>query len=181
MKHPFQSETWVKMRAGERFDPFDSELVAQRALIRQRTAQFNRSPSKGHLKQIFALFEQVGQRCFIEAGIHIDYGVHISFGDEVYINAHCVFLDAAPIRLGNSVLVGPAVQFCSVNHPMSPEQRRQGIEWGEPITVKDNAWIGAGAILLPGVTIGKNAIVGAGSIVTKDVADNGVVKGNPAK
>ncbi|MBU2864831.1 sugar O-acetyltransferase [Reinekea forsetii] len=169
------------MRSGETFNPFDSELVAQRALIRQSVAQFNRAPSKGHLKHMFGLFERVGKRCFIEAGVHIDYGCHLSFGEQVYVNAHCVFLDVAPIVLSDHVLVGPGVKFCTVQHPLDAEQRKSGVEWAEPIHVGENAWIGAGAIILPGVTIAKNAVVGAGSVVTKDVAEGCVVKGNPAR
>lgn len=181
MSQTYQSDAWQKMRSGDIFNPLDSELVAQRALVRQRVAQFNRAPSKGNLKQLYELFESVGRRCFIEAGVHIDYGCHLSLGEQVYINAHCVFLDGAPIVLGDHVLVGPGVKFCTVQHPIEAEQRKTGVEWAEPIVVRNNAWIGAGAIILPGVTIGENAVVGAGSVVTKDVAEDCVVKGNPAQ
>ncbi|WP_411744448.1 sugar O-acetyltransferase [Reinekea sp.] len=181
MSQTMSSETWLKMRVGEKFNPFDSELVAQRALIRQRTAQFNRSPSKGNLKLVFEQFGSVGEQCFIEAGVHIDYGVHIHFGKHVYVNAHCIFLDAATITLGNNVLLGPGVQLVTVQHPLDSQERLKGIEWAEPIVIGDNAWLGAGAIILPGVTVGENAVVGAGSVVTKDVPDNKIVKGNPAR
>lgn len=181
MSQTMSSETWLKMRASEKFNPFDSELVAQRTLIRQRTAQFNRAPSKGNLKQVFEQFGAVGEQCFIEAGVHIDYGVHIQFGKQVYVNAQCIFLDAATITLGDNVLLGPAVQLVTVQHPLDAQERLKGIEWAEPIVIGDNAWIGAGAIILPGVTIGENAVVGAGSVVTKDVAENRVVKGIPAR
>lgn len=181
MNQTKSSDTWLKMRAGEKFNSFDPELVAQRALIRQRTAQFNRAPSKGHLKLVFELFSGVGEQCFIEAGVHIDYGRHLNFGRQVYINAHCVFLDAAMITLGNNVLVGPGAQFCTVQHPLDAKERMDGVEWAEPIEIGDNAWIGAGAIILPGIRVGKNSVVGAGSVVTKNVPDDTVVKGNPAR
>jgi len=175
-----RSDDWLKMVEGQRFNSLVPDLKAQRELIRQRTAQFNRSPSKGHLKQMFDQFESVGEHCNIEGGIHIDYGTQMSLGRCVYINAHCVFLDSASIRIEDEVLIGPAAQFYTVQHPLDPEERASGVLWAEAIHIQKRAWIGGGAIILPGVTVGEGAVVAAGSVVTRDVLAGPLVKGNPA-
>lgn len=169
------------MRTGERFNPFDHELVVQRQRIRQAVAAFNRAPSKGHLKSVLSLLGSHGDHCFFEAGVHIDYGCHLFLGDRVYFNAHCVILDAAPITIGNDVLFGPAVQLYTVQHPIAAQERLSGIEWAEPITIGNGAWLGGHSVILPGVTVGEGAVVAAGSVVTKDVPAGAVVKGNPAR
>lgn len=102
-------------------------------------------------------------------------------GTGCFLNFNVVALDVAPIRLGDNVLIGPNVQLLTPTHSLDPERRRAGWEGGEPITVGDNVWIGGGAIICPGVSIGANSIVGAGAIVTKDVPANVVVAGNPAR
>lgn len=175
------SDQWKAMISGRTFNGNDGDLRAQRSLIRQRTSQFNRSPTPGHLKKLTAQFASVGEQCFIEPGIHLDYGTQLTLGHRVYINAHCVFLDAAPIHLGDDVLIGPACQFYTVSHPLDATQRRQGIMKADPIKVGNGVWVGGGSIILPGITIGDEAVIGAGSVVTKDVACGQIVKGNPAK
>jgi len=102
-------------------------------------------------------------------------------GTGCFLNFNVVALDVAPITLGDNVLIGPHVQLLTPTHSLDPERRRAGWEGGEPITVGDNVWIGGGAIICPGVSIGANSIVGAGAIVTKDVPANVVVAGNPAR
>lgn len=176
-----QSDEWRKMREGEVFNALDQELIAQRQRIRQAVAAFNRSPSKGHLKALLSLLGKHGSHCIVEAGVHIDYGCHLFLGDQVYFNAHCVILDAAPIRVGNNVLFGPAVHLYTVQHPLSMQERLSGVEWAEPIHIADGAWIGGHSVIMPGVTVGEGAVIGAGSVVTKDVPAGQVVKGNPAR
>jgi len=176
-----QSPNWLAMVNGEKFEAFDPLLNAQKQRARQCLADFNRAPSKGNLKKVFAQFRSVGRHCQIEAGLHVDLACQIRLGDDVYINAHCVLLDAAEISIGNQVLIGPGVHIYTVHHPMDPVERAKGIMWAEPVTIGDNAWIGGGSIILPGVTIGARAVVGAGSVVTRDVAADAVVKGNPAR
>lgn len=175
-----RSDDWQRMVRGEPYCSLAPDLLQQRELIRQRSAQFNRAPSKGHLKRLFEQFESVGEQCFIEAGLFVDYGSQMTLGRAVYINAHCVFLDSAPIRIDDEVLIGPAAQFYTAQHALDAEARAKGLMWAEPIHIKTRAWIGGGAIILPGITIGVGAVVAAGSVVTRDVADGALVKGNPA-
>lgn len=175
-----RSEDWKNMISGEPFNSLASDLMSQRELIRQRTAQFNRAPSKGHLKELFKQFHSVGLNCIVEGGIHIDYGSQLEFGNNIYINAHCVFLDAAKIKIADHVLVGPNVQFYTVNHSSNPIERKNGICFAKPIHIEANVWIGGGVTILPGITVGENAIIAAGSVVTKDVLANTTVRGNPA-
>lgn len=175
-----KSENWTAMVSGRPFTNKAGDIRAQRQLIRQRTAQFNRSPTPGHLKHIVEQFASVGAQCFIEPGIHFDYGSQMTVGERVYINANCVFLDAAAIIIEDDVLIGPACQFYTVSHPREMRERLSGVMTAKPIHIKRGSWIGGGSIILPGVTLGEGSVVGAGSVVTKDVEDGGVVKGNPA-
>ncbi len=176
-----RGENWQKMESGELFCAFDPEINQQKQRIRQRVAQFNRAPSKGHLQNLFCEFKSVGEHCFIEGGVHVDLGCQITFGRGVYVNAHCVFLDAAEIIIEDEVLIGPAVQIYTVNHSQVGSERAAGMMQASPIYIKKRAWIGGGAILLPGVTIGEGAIVAAGSVVTKNVQAGTTVMGNPAR
>lgn len=169
------------MVSGLVFNSLDRELILQREKIRQLTAQYNRAPSRGNFKKMASCFLRFGEQCRIEAGIHLDYGSQLSLGDRVYINAHCVFLDAAEIAIGDDVMIGPACQFYTVEHPLTVKERLAGTQLARSIVVGRAAWIGGGAIIMPGVTIGEEAVVGAGSVVTKDVPDGAVVKGNPAR
>jgi len=176
-----RSDDWQRMIRGEGFNSLAPDLLQQRELIRQRSAQFNRAPSKGHLKRLFEQFESVGEQCFVEAGIFVDYGSQMTLGRAVYINAHCVFLDSASICIDDEVLIGPAAQFYTVQHALDAQARANGVQWAQPIHIKQRAWIGGGAIILPGVTVGVGAVVAAGSVVTRDVLDGALVKGNPAR
>lgn len=175
-----KSEDWMAMVSGKPFTNKAGDIRAQRQLVRQRTAQFNRAPTPGHLKRIVEQFQTVGAQCFIEPGVHFDFGTQMSLGERVYINANCVFLDAAAIVIEDDVMIGPACQFYTVSHPLDMQERLAGVMTAKPIRIKRGSWIGGGSIILPGITIGVGAVVGAGSVVTKDVKDGGVVKGNPA-
>ncbi|EAR09507.1 maltose O-acetyltransferase [Reinekea blandensis MED297] len=169
------------MQDGDWFDAVDPIILAQKQHVRQVVAQFNRSPSRGHLKQVLALLGRVGTGCRIEGGLHLDMAQQIYLGKDVYINAGCVLLDAGVIEIGDHVLLGPGVHIYAVEHPKDPDQRRAGWMRGRPVRIGANSWIGGGAFILPGVTIGRDAIIGAGSVVTRDVADGGEVAGNPAR
>jgi maltose O-acetyltransferase len=127
------------------------------------------------------LFGRLADDAIIEAPFHCDYGFNISVGAHFYANLNCLFLDCAPIEIGDQVLLGPGVHLYTATHPLSSAERRKGLELAKPITVGDDAWLGGGAIVLPGLTIGDRAVVGAGSVVTRDVPAGERVAGNPAR
>jgi|SRR5690625_1532976 len=123
----------------------------------------------------------IGAGSAIRPPFYVDFGSRITIGAHSFFNFNVVALDVAPITIADHVLIGPNVQLLTPTHPLDPERRRAGWEGGEPITIQDNVWIGGGAIICPGVTVGANSVIGAGAIVTKDVAPNVVVAGNPAR
>lgn len=128
-----------------------------------------------------ALFASVGEGCCLEAPIHCSYGKNISLGRNVYLNAGCVILDSAPVTIGDGTMLGPGAQIYCADHHRDAALRRQGIERALPVCIGADVWIGGGAILLPGVSVGDGAIVGAGAVVTRDVAPGARVVGNPAR
>ena len=163
------------------FDSLTPELIQQRHQIHTLCQQFSRSPSKGNLNRLKKCFSSCGDSVFIESGFYCDYGDKISLGHRVYININCTFLDGGLITIGNDCLIGPNVQILTINHAVSPEARLDKANFTSPVTIEDNVWIVAGAIILPGVSIGKGAVIGAGSVVTKDVPSNTLFAGNPAR
>jgi len=173
-----------KMLAGLPYDIMDAELIALREAARRACYAYNRAdpmeadPPSPILK---ALLGGVGESVFIEAPFRCAYGVNTHIGDGAFLNTGCVILDCARVEIGAKTLLGPCVQVYTAIHPLDPAERAAGIETARPVVLCRNVWIGGGAILLPGVTVGDNAVVGAGSVVTKDVAAGTVVAGNPAK
>ncbi len=127
------------------------------------------------------LMNSVGRGAFIKPPFFCDYGFNISLGHDTFLNFNCVILDQATVSIGGQTRIGPGVQICTADHPRDPAQRRDRLEYARPIVIGANVWIGSGAQILPGVTIGDDAIIGAGSIVTRDVAKGATVFGNPAR
>jgi maltose O-acetyltransferase len=153
--------------------------VARRACWRHATMDpALRGPCAPELAALFAV---IGEGVFIEAPFHVAYGRNLELGDGVYINTGCVILDTAPVRIGQRTMLGPSVHIYCADHAHGLEERRRGLERALPVTIGDDVWIGGGAILLPGVTVGSGAIVGAGAVVTRDVAPGARVAGNPAR
>ena len=167
----------------ELYDPWEPDRVAARERASALLARYNRtSPGDAARTEIIEeLFARVGPGTVIEPPFHCDYGSNISVGERFYANVGCVFLDCAPVTIGDRVQLGPYVQLLAVSHPLDRALRATGLEYGEPIAIGDDVWLGGGAIVLPGVTIGEGAVVGAGSVVTRDVAAEIVVAGNPAR
>lgn len=130
--------------------------------------------------ELAALFAATGEGVFIEAPFHVAYGRNLSLEEKVYINAGCVILDTAPVRIGRRTMLGPSVQIYCADHAHGLEERRRGLERALPVSIGEEVWIGGGAILLPGVTVGNGAIIGAGAVVTRDVAPGARVVGSPA-
>ena len=166
------------------FNSLDKTLLALRKQTGEICRLFNKSPSKGNLKRIKELFAQCGEGVIIESGFHCDYGNQITIGDRSFININCTVLDApiseGAISIGQDCLIGPNVQLLAVSHAVNPTQRLNKENFAAPIIIGNNVWIGAGAIILAGVSIGDNSVIGAGSVVTKSIASNTVVAGNPA-
>lgn len=133
------------------------------------------------VKEECDLFAELGNESIVIPPLMVDYGRHTHIGDHCFVNMDCIFLDVNTITLEEDVMVGPRVSFYTAGHPTDPDIRREGLEFGLPIRVKKGSWIGGNAVLLPGVTVGENAIVAAGAVVTRDVPDNAIVGGNPAK
>ncbi|HDX8366499.1 TPA: sugar O-acetyltransferase [Aeromonas dhakensis] len=154
-------------------------------LLRRETARlyrrFNRSDEEDEqLALLQQIVGELAQGAFICPPLYCTYGRHIHLGERSYINMGATLLDNAPIRIGAEVMIGPNVQIYTAAHALDADERIQGVETALPVTIEDRVWIGGGAILLPGVTIGREAIVGAGAVVTKDVPAGARVAGNPA-
>jgi maltose O-acetyltransferase len=124
---------------------------------------------------------KVGNDVLIWPPFYISYGRNTYLGDNVFLSYMCTVLDNNQVRIGSHVMIGPKVQIYTAAHDLRAEPRNQGWEVAKPITIDDNVWIGGGAIILPGVSIGQNAVIGAGSVVSRDVLPNTVVAGNPAR
>lgn len=172
-----------KMLTGEPYDPADPELRALRAAASAWMARFNAAGARPAAERLALLREvmEAGDGAAVRPPFFCDYGAHVSLGAGVFLNFGCVLLDVAPIRIGDGTQVGPAVQIYAADHPRDPAARRAGLELGRPVTVGRNVWIGGGAILLPGVSVGDDAVVGAGSVVTRSVPAGATVAGNPAR
>ncbi|WP_027183162.1 sugar O-acetyltransferase [Desulfovibrio inopinatus] len=172
------------MIAGRLYDASDPELVAARLACRKLLHAFNHAaPEEAELRQdiLGQLLGGMGERIEITPPFYCDYGFNITLGNNVYMNFNCIILDPAPVLIEDNVMFGPSVSLYTATHPVEVVERLKGPELGTPITIRENAWIGGGAILCPGVTVGRNAVVAAGAVVTKDVPDNVVVGGNPAR
>jgi maltose O-acetyltransferase len=173
-----------KMIAGELYRASDPELVAAHLRAQELLALYNASaPSdaSGRNTVLRELFGAVGDGTVVKPRFLCDYGFNIRAGRNLFVNYDCIFLDVAPIDIGDDVQIAPAVQLYTATHPLDPAVRRLGLESGRPIRIGNNVWIGGGAIVLPGVTIGDDAVIGAGSVVTRDVPAGVVVVGNPAR
>ncbi|MDS0220014.1 sugar O-acetyltransferase [Haloarcula sp. S1AR25-5A] len=172
-----------KMLAGERYDASDPELVAARERANELTREYNQTdPAAADTRRalIEDLFGSVGADCHVEPPFRCDYGDNIHVGDGFYANFDCVVLDVCRVDIGDDCLLGPGVHIYTATHPLDPAERRSGVEYGEPVTVGDNVWVGGQVVINPGVTVGDNAVVGSGAVVTDDVPAGVVVQGNPA-
>lgn len=184
-----------RMLAGEPYNSRDPALLTLAHRARALLATFAALPSTDAVARhqtLAELFADVGDGVWIEPPFFCDYGQHITIGPDSFVNVNCVFLDAAAIRIGANVLIGPSVQLLTVSHPLAAadrvvpfSQRRPGHApyrtHARPITIGDNVWIGAGSIVLPGVTIGENTVIGASSLVTSDVPPDCLAFGQPCR
>ena len=137
--------------------------------------------SRESARLIKELVPAAGHGLWIEPPFYCDYGSNITLGERVFFNFNCVILDVAPVRIGSRVLFGPAVQVYAATHPLSAAERSTGLELGKMVEIGDDVWIGGGAIICPGVSIGARSVIGAGSVVTRDIPEEVLAVGNPCR
>jgi maltose O-acetyltransferase len=172
-----------KMIAGELYDPLDTELLAGRERARDLCQELNATrEAETHRRRriLVALFGRGGDSVRMQPPFFCDYGTNIELGERVFFNFNCVVLDVCPIRIGSFSLLGPAVQIYTPVHPLDAALRRRQ-EYGKPVEIGEDVWVGGGAIILPGVRIGSRTVIGAGSVVTRDIPDDVFAAGNPCK
>ncbi len=172
-----------KMLAGELYDPLDPELVAARERARDLCHALNatREAEREARRRILReLFGKGGDSVWVEPPFFCDYGSNIELGERVFFNFNCVVLDVCPVRIGSFTLFGPAVQIYTPMHPFDAELRRR-VEYGKPVEIGSDVWVGGGAIILPGVRIGSRTVIGAGSVVTRDIPEGVFAAGNPCR
>ncbi len=174
-----------KMHTGELYLPGDPEIMYQQAKCLERLYEFNMTrPSEMDKRQALLkeMFAELGEGCYIEPPFRANWGgKHIHFGSYVYANFNFTCVDDTHIYVGDYTMFGPNVTVATAGHPILPELREKLYQYNAPVHIGRNCWIGAGAIILPGITIGDNVVVGAGSVVTKDLPSNVVAVGNPCR
>ena len=174
-----------KMHSGELYLPNDEEILSEQFKKLDLLYEFNSTrPTqmerrKTLLKQMFA---EIGEGCYIEPPFHANFGgAHVHFGNNVYANFGLTMVDDTHIYVGDHTMFGPNVTVASAGHPILPELREKAYQFNMPVHIGKNCWIGAGAVIVPGVTIGDNSVIGAGSVVTKDIPSDVVAVGNPCR
>lgn len=174
-----------KMISGELYLSNDPELINGRRRARLLCGEFNATTDEQwdeRTRIIKELIPESGEGIFIEPPFFCDYGSNIRIGNHVFFNFNCVILDSGPsVTIGSHVMFGPDVQIYAATHPMSADVRRTGLEFGKPVEIGDDIWIGGGAIICPGVKIGSRSVIGAGSVVTRDIPSDVFAAGNPCK
>ena len=172
-----------RMLAGEPYDPLDPELVLARERARDLCWALNATRERDadeRRRLLRALFARGGDSVWMQPPFFCDYGANIELGERVFFNFNCVVLDVCRVTIGDHAFFGPAVQLYTATHPLDAVLRRTE-ESGKPIAIGSDVWVGGGAIVLPGVTIGSRTVIGAGSVVTRDVPDGVLAAGNPCR
>lgn len=173
-----------KMLNGELYQACDPVLTKERLNARRLTRLFNQTletDDTHRIELLQELFGSTGNNLYVEPTIRCDYGYNIHVGENFYANFDCVLLDVCEIRIGDNCFLAPGVHIYTATHPLNAMERISGAEYGKPVTIGHNVWIGGRAVINPGVTIGNNVVIASGAVVTKNVPDNVVVGGNPAK
>lgn len=174
-----------KLHSGALYYPADPEITKCQLKCLDLLYAFNATrPSELELRQqmLKRMFAQIGEDCYIESPLYANFGGrHVHFGKGIYANFHLTLVDDTHIYVGDYTMFGPNVTVATAGHPIEPSLRQKGYQYNAPVRIGKNCWIGAGAIILPGVVIGDNVVVGAGSVVTKDLPSNVVAVGNPCR
>ena len=165
--------------------PNTEVLAAEQLRYLDRLYDFNATrPSELCKREVLLreMFAEIGENCYIESPLYTNWGGrNVHFGANIYANFHLTLVDDTHIYVGDNTMFGPNVTVCTAGHPILPELREQGYQYNAPVHIGRNCWIGAGAIILPGVSIGDNTVIGAGSVVTRDIPDGVVAVGNPCR
>lgn len=172
------------MIAGEMYNPGDPELTKDRMNARRLVRLYNQTTEEESVKRtdiLKELFGSVKGEIGIEPSFRCDYGYNIHVGENFFANFDCCILDVCEVKIGANCMMAPGVHIYTATHPVDPKLRNSGREYGKPVMIGDNVWLGGRSVVNPGVTIGNNVVVASGAVVTKDVPDNVVVGGNPAR
>ena len=176
---------YERMEKGLLYDPGDPEILAEQRPFQDRLWEFNQLKPTDYeekLRYMKEVFAECGEDCYIELPFRANWGGHhLHLGSGIYINSNFTIVDDGHIFVGNQVMFGPNVIISTASHPVDGELRARGLQFNKDVRIGENAWIGAGVIIVPGVSIGKNAVIGAGSVVTKDIPENVVAAGNPCR
>ena len=173
------------MHTGDLYLPTDKEILKEQMQCLERLYEFNMTrPSEAEKREqlLKAMFAEIGDGCYIEPPLHANWGgKHVHLGSNVYANFNLTLVDDTHIYIGDCTMLAPNVVLATAGHPILPELREQAYQYNFPVHIGKNCWLGAGVIVLPGVSIGDNTVIGAGSVVTKDVPANVVAVGNPCR
>ena len=175
---------YERMIKGLLYDPADPQITKEQVPLLRRLREFNslKQDEKKKQEYMHEVFAECGDNCYIELPLHANWGGHhLHLGNNVYANFNLTLVDDGHIFIGDRVMFGPNVTITTANHPINPELRSRGLQYNKDVWIDENAWIGAGVIIMPGIHIGKNSVIGAGSIVTRDIPDNVVAVGNPCR
>ena len=174
-----------KIHSGEIYWPSDESIMTEQLGYLDLMDEYNRTPrrlQKERQEMLKQLFAEVGENCYIESPYFANWGGHhVHLGSNIYANAGLKLVDDTHIYIGDCTMLGPNVVLATAGHPIDPDLRARGLQYNMPVRIGRNCWLGAGVIVMPGVTIGDNVVIGAGSIVTRDISDNVVAVGNPCR
>ena len=174
-----------KIHSGDIYQPMGDDILIEQLAYLDLMDEYNRTPRrlmKERSEMLPKLFAEVGENCFIESPYFANWGGHhVHLGSNIYANAGLKLVDDTHIYIGDCTMLGPNVVIATAGHPIDPELRAKGLQYNMPVHIGKNCWLGAGVIVMPGVTIGDNTVIGAGSIVTKDIPSGVVAVGNPCR
>lgn len=173
-----------RMLAGLPYKAWLDGLSEERIENKLKIHEYNltRPDDKKKMKEMIKdILGKTGDEVVIEQPFRCDYGKNIEVGNNFFANYNCVILDVAKVTIGENVMFAPNVSIYTAGHPIHPESRNSGYEYGIPVTIGNNVWVGGNVVINPGITIGNNVVIGAGSVVTKDIPDNVIVVGNPCR
>lgn len=178
-------EIFNKLHDGSIYDPGDADILEQQMGYQELLYDYNMTrPGEGtkRAELLREMFADIGENCYIEPPLHANMGGHhVHFGKNIYANYNLTLVDDTHIYVGDYTMFGPNVTIASAAHPIDPKLREELYQYNRPVHIGRNCWIGAGAVVVPGVTIGDNTVIGAGSVVTKDIPANVVAVGNPCR